>query len=355
MERRLERNRVFKARTIVSKLSRRRFLSGLAARTLPGHRAAEFRYKMTFHNDIQAVAFPFAKETGRVPDFLNPIFFAEKLRAASLRFSNPLMGMVSDKIAVRRFQAWSDVSLAPAKLISVYEDDQEISVRDLPSNCVLKISNGSSQHLFHTSENPLTEQDIVAARRKWRADPHWMRFGELVYKDLPSRVLVEEYLPHDQSQLEYKVHCFNGEPHVIGVVAGRVGSSFLRAVYTPDWRSTTYGPGGFRKGPDIEEPKELGQILDIARCLSRPFPHARIDFLHHNERLALGEVTLMSAAMKQLFGTPEEDRRIAERIDMSRMPEYQAEGRRICQALDWSTETSWGHWQDDPRLATGGF
>jgi hypothetical protein len=45
------------------------------------------------------------------------------------------------------------------------------------------------------------------------------------------------------------------------------------------------------KGDVLPRPKELDKVLDMARTLSKPFPHVRVDFYLENDRIMVGELT----------------------------------------------------------------
>lgn len=58
---------------------------------------------------------------------------------------------------------------------------------------------------------------------------HWMQINfafrsnmELHYADIPRKIIAEEYIKKlDGSLLDYKVHCFMGEPEYIEVIGDR--------------------------------------------------------------------------------------------------------------------------------------
>ncbi len=324
----------------------------LVAHFLPPSRRQAYVYDHAFLNEIEAVAYPYAQGFGRVPDFANPHCFAEKNRALQLMHPNPLMSLVADKSAVRKFFDYSGVETPSSKVIKVFDDPDQIEWSKLPDRWVLKVSDGSSMHLVHTPDDPTTERELRKAIKKWKSLDHWRRYAELHYKDLPRRYVLEEYLPSDKFGRECKLVCIHGEPYFISIFDRHKGE---RDCFDGEWKPQHIAMAGYpHPKHDTPRPEKFDQILADARLLARQFIHARIDFLEMNDRLILGEVTLTTHAMRE----PPVPARVFDdmgaMMDMSTLPKYLDHGRKVAKALGWPLETSWGHHAGDPLLATAG-
>lgn len=111
-------------------------------------------HQFTFASDAEAVAYPFARGHGRLPDFAAPTLLPEKVRWTFLHHPNPLMSLVSDKIAVRDYLALRGALIQPPDLIATGHDPEAILTLDLPERFVLKASNSCGANHVHPGPNP---------------------------------------------------------------------------------------------------------------------------------------------------------------------------------------------------------
>lgn len=293
-------------------------------------------HQFTFASDAEAVAYPFARGHGRLPDFAAPTLLPEKVRWTFLHHPNPLMSLVSDKIAVRDYLALRGALIQPPDLIATGHDPEAILTLDLPERFVLKASNSCGANHVHPGPNPPDRGSLRDLLVRWRDEDHWRRHGELFYRAIPWRFLVEEYLPSDRRRLEYKIMCFHGEPQFISAIAQRGPGGLSRSVHLPDWSAAGFGTRGLGVSPEpVPRPDQLGFLLDEARRLSADLMHVRVDILHYNDRLSFSELTLSNAAARHPIDPPEAALWLGSLIDLSRAAEYEALGRKIAADLGW--------------------
>ena len=336
------------ADALIQRIRLRRMLGKLLFCVVPGKaRRNRLIHDFTFRNDADAVALPFALVQGRLPDLKAPKTWAEKVRWTFLHHRNPLMSLVSDKIAVRGYLDLKGAQIAPPKLLATGWKPEDILQMDLPERFVLKASNSCGANLFHTGPNPPDRQTLLRQLRLWRDTDFWRRHGELFYRDIPWRFLVEEFLPSDQRQLEYKVVCFHGEPLWIAVVGSRGPNGCVRIGHFPDWTPIPFGTRGVESSPEpAKRPEALDLLFAEARRLSADFMHVRVDFLHYNDRLVFSELSLSNNGMRSPIEPHDQDLWVGSQIDLSREAEYARRGQDIAQELAWPpspTKTS-GKW-----------
>ena len=102
--------------------------------------------------------------------------------------------------------------------------------------------------------------ELVAKVARWRDFDQWRHTGELHYRAMPKRWLVEEFVPSDREKLEFKFFCLQGEPVFVSVITGRSAEGARRAVY--DLAGT--GSSSHTPGPSRSR----------ARCRARPISTA---------------------------------------------------------------------------------
>ncbi|MBR9843990.1 MAG: hypothetical protein GYB25_12580 [Rhodobacteraceae bacterium] len=331
------------------------------ARKLPRIKRQAFLYDATFRNDIEAVAYPLAKVLGRLPDFATPTTYCEKMRGLYLTHPNSLMSLAADKAEMHRLCAHLDTPIRPPALYAVYDDPRRLALSDLPQTAMLKVSDGCKMNILHGPGLPVTS---FAYRRflrdKWHID-HWRRHGELHYRDIPRRLLVEEALLPIEKLTETCIFCAFGTPYLLSTKYG----------YT--WQRHTATIGGYVALEDRLKPLERDNasgsttleeacpapfrdaMFETARLLSDALPNCRVDFMFSGGRCYLGEITVSSGAFTNPYKSRTREALRSSLFDLSKLPETLAKGREIAAALGWPIETSFGHYApNDPRLATGG-
>lgn len=90
---------------------------------------------------------------------------------------------------------------------------------------------------------------------------------------------------------DYKVFNFGGEPEIIQVDFGRF-KEHKRNLYGKNWEhieATLEYPAD--PGMKIDRPRQLGEMLRLARLLSQDFPFLRTDFYSIEDKLYFGEIT----------------------------------------------------------------
>jgi hypothetical protein len=143
------------------------------------------------------------------------------------------------------------------------------------------------------------------------------------------------------------VYCAMGEPYL--AIRGSLVST-LRDDLAP------LASMSARKHVPIENlapHPEVEPMLETARKVASSFLHCRVDFMHIDGQSYLGEITMSPGGYYRPVA-PDLEALRASLLDMSRLPELAETGRTIAAKLGRPTETSFGHFSDDPRLATGG-
>jgi hypothetical protein len=341
------------AADLVHRIAGRRHLGRLLFAAIPGRaRRARLVDCFSFKTDAERVAFPFALVQQRLPDLAAPKTLAEKVRWTFLNHKNPLLPLVSDKIAVRDYIALKGAQIAPPRLLATGWSPDDILRIDLPERFVLKASNSCGANHFHLGPEAPDRQALRQKLRLWRDNGYWRKFGELFYRDIPWRFLVEEFLPSDQRQREYKIMCFHGEPVYLTTITARGPHGVAGSVHLPDWSPAGFGTRGLLPSPTpVPRPEALDQILDEARRLSADLLHVRVDFLHYDDRLVFSELTLSMNAMRAPIYPPEKDLWVGSLIDLSRAAEYAERGQAIAWHLGWPPTPVHSGWRGRVRGA----
>ena len=120
---------------------------------------------------------------------------------------------------------------------------------------------------------------------------------EYQYLNIKPMIICEEFISDNGNiPMDYKIYCFNGEPDVILVCKDRFSKNTHRASYLffdQEWNFLPLNKGDENiSNPNIKKPKNLDEMICIARCLSKDFIFARIDLYNIDGKIYFGEITL---------------------------------------------------------------
>jgi len=220
----------------------------------------------------------------------------------------PDASVMADKVAVRDQVARivGDKYLNEALVIA--EDVADIDFEKLPESFAAKASHGSAMNLLVEDKSQL---DIPAVRRQL-AGYLKQRYGRLMnerwYDSITPRILVERYLKDERYgvPLDLKIYVYHGKARMIRLIDrfGGLGRSF----WDTNW---TRLPLRFRtrpQGEDIERPKPLAELVEVAEALSGGLDYIRVDLYCVDDRdIIFGELTLAPGSGWSPFESREQD------------------------------------------------
>ncbi len=286
--------------------------------------------------DEQAITYHYALNNDHLPDLRQPVWLNEKIRWQFLNHPNPLMSLAADKVAVRDYLRHAGATIAAPELIAAGDSPEDFLRTPLPRRFVLKSTHGSAQLHIEDGAGRASRTALAGMIGEWNRRDWWRRCGELHYRGIPKRWLVEEYVPARQEKLEYKIFCFMGEPRFITVITERDGTSFRRVTMDRDWNRIAFTTRGFAPDPrTFAPPPELDTILAEARRLAAPFLHVRVDFLKFDGRLAFSELTFAAMGALLPFEPLEANIETGALMDLSQSESRLAAGRQTARRLGW--------------------
>ena len=251
----------------------------------------EFREKM--------VKNLFSEKLGYELNLENPKTFNEKIQWLKLYYHDPLMTKCADKYLAREYieEKIGKENLVP--LLGVWDKVEDIDFNSLPNKFVLKINYGSNQHIIVKDKSKLDVEE-AKNRLNYFLRPfasHYYKAGyEWQYKNIPPKIICEKYIEQDDGNLyDYRIFCFNGEPHFIIVdIQGYILNSnekYLRNVYSTNWEKLDIKMSYSNFDIDFKRPYFLDDMLRISKLLSKDFYHVRVDFYELKQKLFIGELT----------------------------------------------------------------
>lgn len=252
----------------------------------------------TLISDKKYIEFQYRSRTHKKLKLDPPITFNEKIQHYKLNYRNQDLKRLVDKYAVRSYVQDKIGEEYLTKLYGIYNNVNDIPFDSLGDKFVMKLTNGSGFNYICSSKTEKDIKKIKARFKKWVKLDFYMLGREWAYKDVPNRIICEEYIEskNPQGLNDYKIFCFNGEPKIIQVDFSRF-LDHKRNFYSPEWEFIDEKVA-YDNDPsiNIEKPKNLDDMLRCARELSKGFPQVRVDFYSEGDRLIFGEMTFYHGA-----------------------------------------------------------
>lgn len=235
----------------------------------------------------------YKQKTGKELNLKNPKTFDEKIQWMKLYDVTPLKTMLADKYACREWvtERIGDEYLVP--LLGVWDSFDEIDFDTLPDKFVLKANHGCHWNVIVKDKKSLDLQETKKKFDKWMNTNYAFVYGlELQYMNIRPKIIAEAYLENnDQGLNDYKVLCFNGKAESILFISERENGA-KKAFFDLDWNRLPIWSDfpGIEK--EVEKPKNLELIIELAEKLSKGFPQVRVDFYVLNDgSIKFGEMT----------------------------------------------------------------
>ena len=242
-------------------------------------------------------------------DLNAPKTYNEKIQWLKLNDRNPEYVKEVDKYAVRKIIQKMLPSCSLIPLLGVYDNPREIDFDALPSRFVLKCNHGTHCSIVCKNKNTF---DIFSAKKqldKWLKHNYYYNSREYPYKNIPPKILIEEYLADSAGELvDYKFMCFNGSVKLILVHQNILSNGqHTLDIYTPDWQLTDIEWGVPRSGIILPKPEKLDECVHVSEKLSVGKPHVRVDLYIVDDKIYFGELTYYTASGLKPFKRMEDD------------------------------------------------
>lgn len=240
---------------------------------------------------------------GRWINWRNPKSFTEKLQWLKIYNRKDEYTMLVDKVKVKDFIKEKVGEKYVVPTIGVWNSPEEIEFDKLPDTFVLKCNHASSRNYIKSlPETPVDKKFIIDTLNK-RFKVRWDKnSGEWPYRNVEKKILAEECLPNlaEGGKPDYKVLCFHGEPKFVQVFS--YDSNYVNdykeeigcynVYYDLDWNKQEFIIGyPYKNEVDISKPKNLKEMLEVARKLSEGIPFVKVDFYLVEDRIYVGELT----------------------------------------------------------------
>lgn len=253
-----------------------------------------------FIPDVFMIKLQYFVSTGRILNLSNPERFTEKLQWYKLYYRDPLMIQCSDKYEVRSYVESKGLENILVPLYGVFDKAKDINFEKLPSKFVLKTTNGSHTNILCENKVNLNIEQTRKNLDEWLGAWAGKVGREWAYHKIKPRIICERYLDSDKNNdlIDYKFFCFNGEPFYLYVIAERFLENGAKlGVFDLDFKQKPYKRVDIAKlEKKVEKPSNFDEMIEIARTLSKDFPHVRVDLYNVDGKIYFGELTFYNGS-----------------------------------------------------------
>ena len=117
---------------------------------------------------------------------------------------------------------------------------------------------------------------------------------EYPYKNVKPRIIIEKMMHNHKENglIDYKIHCFNGRVRLILACADREAMDGIKKVfYDESWNKLDLKRPNTSNDCQLERPRNLNKMIELAELLSHDLPFVRVDFYEINKKLYFGELS----------------------------------------------------------------
>lgn len=251
---------------------------------------------MAFNSDLACISKTYKKRFHKDINLSNPETLCEKIQWLKLFYRDSVIETCSDKYEIRQYLNSLGMGYLGNEVIGVYNSADEINFNSLPDKFVAKATHGSGWNLICTDKSSLNTKHAVKKMNTWLKLDLSVFGREWNYKNIKPRIVIEKFLDYTPLY-DYKFMCFNGVPKYIQLNNDFDGKHYVDFYDIDSWTHLPITYMGFEcSSRDIEKPKQLAEMIELASKLSKRFPFVRVDFYNFTDTVILGELTFFPSS-----------------------------------------------------------
>lgn len=234
---------------------------------------------------------------GKKLDLDNPRTYNEKLQWLKLYDRRPEYSIMVDKVKVKDYVGSIIGSDYIIPTIGIWDTPEEINWDLLPEQFVLKCSHDSGGLVICKDKSKLDKSVAINKLKRCLRTNYYLTQREWPYKNVPRRILAEEYIesgPHQEDLPDYKFFCFDGVVKAMFVATERQkqGEEVKFDFFDAQFNHLPIKQGHENAKISPQKPRNFEMMKRAAEKLSKGIPQVRVDFYETNDRVYFGEITL---------------------------------------------------------------
>ncbi len=251
---------------------------------------------------------------GKFYNSKNPRDLYEKLIWLNFNTQDKKKELCADKYRIRGYLRNLGLEKYLNTLYGVYDSPDTINFKLLPDKFVLKCTHGANYNILCRDKSHFNIPVAQKKLHKWLRQDYSLNYGELHYRNIPRKIICEEFLSNDL--YDYKVYCFNGFPKYVMVCTNLSMGPVEYYLYTFDWNYCEFLVDHL-PNPNFPKPDCLNELYDLSAKLSSGFKFVRIDTYIHEEMLIFGEMTFTPSGFLDNQTLPSFKKMMGDMINLS--------------------------------------
>lgn len=247
---------------------------------------------LTFISPKLGTSLNYKYSTGQWLDWNNPQDINAKINILKVTeyYNNPVVTKCIDKYLIREYLKEKGLEELCPKLYGVYEKADKIDWNGLPNQFAVKCNHACGTNIIVDDKSKLDFETAKKQLDKWMKMDYW-REGEIQYKYIKKKIIIEEYLGAGEELKTYKFFCFNGEPKVLYI---SLDEDRFIDYYDMDFNKLPYSLPEHEHYPKaISKPENFDKMIEISKKLSNDFPFVRVDLYDSNGKIYISELTFV--------------------------------------------------------------
>ena len=266
---------------------------------------------LNFIPDKTMIKMQYFIKNGTRLNLKNPKRFTEKIQLYKIMYRNNEMTKCVDKYEVREYVKKKGLEYILNELYGVWDSADDIDFDKLPNSFILKTTNGSQTNIICKDKNKLDFEETRKKLNSWLGEKREKLGREWAYYNVKPRIICEKLLSYNigEELPDYKFLCFDGEPYCLYFINGRKqGEKVNLGIFDLNFNQLPYYRADENELKERQEkPKKFEEMIEIARKLSKDFPHVRVDMYNINGKIIFGEMTFYDGSGYQRYQPDEFD------------------------------------------------
>ena len=252
-------------------------------------------------------------------DLKNPKTFNEKMQWLKLYDRKKIYNSMVDKYEVKKIVGEKIGTEHVIPTLAVWNSTDDIDLSVLPDKFVLKCTHDSGGLVICRDKSKLNVKDAKEKLNKSVKNNYYNMGREWPYKNVTPRILEEEYVQNgnEQNLTVYKIFNCSGQPTLFQVIQNDKTPEESIDYFDNEWNRLNLKQNFPNSTTPVKKPKQLGEMLEYARRLSKGFPFLRTDFYIVNGHVYFSEFTFYSDCGFKKFDPPIWDEKLGALIDLS--------------------------------------
>ena len=185
----------------------------------------------------------------------------------------------------------------------------------LPHQFALKCNHACGTNIIVKNKDNLDTKAAAEQVGRWMKMDYW-KTGEVQYRFIKKRIVVEEYLGDGEDLKTVKFFCFNGEPKVAYL---SMEEDRYLDYYDMSFNKLPYSLPGHEHYPhELARPDTFDEMVRIAGILSEDFPFVRVDLYDSKGKIYISELTFIPTGGYMKIDPPEVLEKWGEWLDLCR-------------------------------------